>query len=126
MNMQKVVINILNPGEAPEHNGQMVHALFLAKELHEGGATVEVIFQGKGVSWLPRFTARNDDSHPFVKHYGEVFDAIRPLVRACNMCCKRFDATEAVQGAEIPILGEGKGHANVGSYLLDGYQVLNY
>lgn len=124
--MQKVVINILNPGEAPEHNGQTVHALYMAKNLHEAGAKVEVIFQGKGVTWLPRFTARSEESHPFVKHYGEVFDAVRPLVRACTMCCKRFDAVEAVQSAEIPMLGEGTGHANVASFVLDGYQVLNY
>lgn len=124
--MEKVIVNILNPGEAPEHNGQTVHALYMAKNLHDAGATVEVIFQGKGVTWLPRFITRNDESHPFVKHYGEVFDAVRPFVRACNACCKRFDVLEAVQGAEIPILGEGQGHADVASYLVAGYQVLNY
>ncbi len=124
--MTKVVINILNPGEAPEHNGQTIHALYMAKNLHQGGAEVKVVFQGKGVSWISRFANRNEESHPFVKHYGEVFDAVRPLVHACNMCCIRFDATEAVEKAEIPILGEGKSHANIASYLLDGYQVLNY
>ena len=124
--MEKVIINILNPGEAPEHTGQTIHALNMAKNLHEAGVTVEVIFQGKGVTWLPRFTTRNDDSHPFVKHYGEVFDAVRPYVMACNMCCKRFDVVDAVQGAEIKILGEGDGHADIASYLVAGYQILNY
>ena len=124
--MTKVVVSILNPGEAPADNGRTVHALKLAKALRTGGADVVVLFQGKGVTWLPRFTERNDESHPFVKHYGPVFDDIRPLVKACNMCCKRFDVREQVAAADIPILGEGREHSDVASYLLDGYQVVNH
>jgi sulfur relay (sulfurtransferase) complex TusBCD TusD component (DsrE family) len=123
---QRVVVAIFNPGSAPEHNGQTIHALKLAKALAEAGAEVELLFEGKGVTWLPRFLDRSEDSHPFVKNYGAVFDAVRPLAKACNMCCKRFDVRDAVAAAEIPILGEGSDHVDVARYVLDGYQVINH
>jgi sulfur relay (sulfurtransferase) complex TusBCD TusD component (DsrE family) len=124
--MSKVIVGIYNPGESAADNGRTVHALKLAKSLMDGGADVTVVFEGKGVAWLPRFLDRNDDSHPFVKHYGGAFDAVRANVRACNMCCKRFDVREAVEAADVPIDGEGMDHIDIGKYVLDGYQVINH
>lgn len=120
--MKKIVVGILNPGETAADNGRTIHALKLAKSLKEGGAEVVVAFQGKAVTWLPRFLNRNDDSHPFVKHYGSVFDAVRDEVIACNMCCKRFD----VESIDVPIRGEGREHVDIGRYVLDGWQVINH
>ncbi|MCH9680581.1 MAG: DsrE family protein [Deltaproteobacteria bacterium] len=122
----KVIVGVLNPGESPADNGRMVHALQLAKRLVDSGAEVEVVFEGKAVTWLPRLTQRTEDSHPFDKHYGPVFDSIRHRVRACNMCCKRFDATEAVAAADIPIVGQGQDHIDIARYVLEGYQVINH
>ena len=124
--MPKVVVAVLNPGESPADNGRTIHALKLAKELKAGGADVELVFEGKAVTWIPRFVNRNDDSHPFVKNYGPVFDEVRDLAKACNMCCRRFDVLEQVQTAGIPIIGEGRDHINIGQYVLDGYQVINH
>jgi hypothetical protein len=61
-----------------------------------------------------------------VKHYGEAFDAVRDHVVACNMCCIRFEQTDIVSAAEIPILGEGRDHVDVARWVLDGYQVINH
>lgn len=47
-------------------------------------------------------------------------------VKACNMCCIRFNATEAVQAAGIPIVGEGKDHIDIGRYVVEGWQVVNF
>ncbi|MEM7152657.1 MAG: DsrE family protein [Myxococcota bacterium] len=123
---QKIVVGVFNPGESAADNGRMVHALKLAKGLIDAGAEVELVFEGKAVTWLPRLTNRTEDSHPFDKHYGPVFDAVRSRVRACNMCCKRFDVYDAVRAAEIPIVGEGKDHIDIAAYVLDGYQVINH
>lgn len=124
--MNKVVVAILNPGKEPADNGRTIHALKLAKGLIDGGADVEVIFEGEGVKWIPRFVDRTEESHPFVKHYGPVFDAVRSHVKACNMCCIRFDVADAVAAAGIPILGEGREHVDIAKYVLDGYQVINH
>lgn len=124
--MQRVVVGILNPGESPADNGRTIHALKLARSLKEAGSEVVVVFEGKGVTWVPRFVDRTEDSHPFVKHYGSVFDDIRPLVKACNMCCKRFDVRDQIEGAGIPIVGEGQEHIDIAHYVLEGYQVINH
>lgn len=122
----KFVVSILNPGKEPADNGRTIHALKLAKELKDGGAEVIVLFNGEGVSWIDRFANRNEDSHKFVKHYGYAFDAVRDLVRACNMCCKRFEAIDAVKAASVPIEGDGEDHINLGKLALEGYQIINY
>lgn len=122
----KFVVSIINGGQSPADNGRTIHALKLAKELNDGGAEVIVMFDGQGVSWIERFAERTEDSHPFVKNYGYAFDEIRPLMRACNMCCKRFDATEAATAAAIPIDGEGRDHVNLGQLALAGYQIIHH
>jgi len=124
--MHKIIVGVFNPGESPADNGRMVHALELTQQLHAAGASVQLLFEGQGVKWLPRLTHRTDDSHPFDKHYGPVFDEVRGLARACNMCCIRFDVLEAVREAGIPILGEGRDHVDISRYVLDGYQVINH
>ncbi|MEM6994700.1 MAG: DsrE family protein [Myxococcota bacterium] len=124
--MTKIVVGITNPGSSPADNGRTVHALKLAGALKAKGADVIVHFHGEGVKWIDRFVNRNDDSHPFVKNYGPAFDAVRASARACNMCCKRFDQSEAVQAASLPIDGEGRDHTDVARWVVDGYQLVNY
>ena len=124
--MKKVVVGINNPGAAPADNGRTIHALKLAAGLSEAGADVVVHVHGEGVKWIARFVERSESSHPFVKNYGYAFDAVRDKVVACNMCCKRFDQTEAVAAAGVPILGEGKAHSDVARWVMDGYQIINY
>ena len=124
--MAKVLVEILNPGQAPEDNGRTVHALKLAAGLKAAGAEVCVVFAGKGVTWVPRFLDRTEDSHPFVKRYGPVFDEVRDVVHACNMCCKRFDVTAAVDRGNIPIEGTGDQHIDIAAYVLKGYQIVTH
>ncbi len=124
--MKKVVIGVFNPGESPADNGRMIHALKLATDLKTAGAEVILMFEGKAVTWIPRLSDRNDDSHPFVKAYGGLFDDLVAISQACNMCCKRFDATDGVKAAKVSIIGEGSEHADIASLVLDGYQVINH
>lgn len=124
--MQKFAIGIFNPGKAPADNGRTVHALKLAAGLIEAGADVKVVFEGEGVGWIPRFVNRTDDSHPFVKHYGYAFDAIREHVVTCNMCCHRFDVFDAMEETGVPILGKDHEHVDIARWALEGYQVINH
>ena len=120
------LVTILNPGKDPADNGRTISALKLAQGLAERGAPVMLFFCGEGVRWIDRFVSRTDDSHPFVRNYGPVFDGLRAHVHACNMCCRRFDQLEAVQGAGIPVHAEGREHADLAPYVLDGAQVINF
>ena len=122
----KTIVSIVNPGAAPADNGRTIHALKLASGLAAGGADVKVVFAGEGVKWVPRFEKRTEDSHPFVKHYGHVYDEVRDLVVVCNMCCIRFEALDEVRELGLPILGEGREHADFAAWVLDGYQVIHH
>jgi len=124
--MKRVIIAILNPGAAAADNGRTIHALKLAGSLKAAGAEVKVVFEGEGVVWIPRFVNRTEESHPFVKHYGAAFDAVRDVAHACNMCTKRFDAREAIEAADVPIVGEGQEHIDLAPYVMDGWQVINF
>lgn len=123
---KKVVVGILNPGNSPADNGRTIHALKLAAGLIAGGAEVKVVFHGEGVRWLDRFANRNEESHPFIKHYGYAFDAVREHVVTCNMCCHRFEELDAVEAAGIPVLGEPREHVDVARWVLDGFTVINH
>lgn len=61
-----------------------------------------------------------------MRNYGHRFDEVREHVEACNFCCKRFDTMAAVQGAGIPIVGEGKAHMKLSKYVLDGWNVVTF
>ena len=124
---QKVAVVVTMQHEVPEDRGKMAHALNLARELEEKGQTVELVFCGKSVEWLPQLTnPHRSEEHPFVQNYGARFDAVRHRSVACNFCTKRFDVTEAIGAADIPIVGEGKSHMELSRYVLEGWQVITF
>jgi hypothetical protein len=122
---EKIAVVVFVPHSDPSDRGRMSHALHLARDLKRGGADFKFIFAGQSVEWLPELTSPDRDAqHPFVKAYGNVFDEVREHVETCNFCCIRFDTTEAVTRAEIPINGDGREHMELGRLVLDGYRVI--
>lgn len=113
--------------ENPPDRGRMAHALNLASELKAAERPFRLIFAGKSVDWLPQLLNPNrEEEHPFVRNYGDHFDAVRDNVEACNFCCIRFGALEKVRAAGIPIRGEGKGHMKLSSYIIDDWDVVTF
>lgn len=126
MSPPRTIVCILNPGQAPADNGRTIHAFKLAGALKKAGAEVKTVFAGEGVTWLERFENRTEDSHPFVKNYAYAYDDIRDTIVTCNMCNIRFNATEAVEAAKLPVVGEGKDHIDLAPYVLEGWQLINF
>ena len=124
--MNKFLITVLNPGESAADNGRMIHALTFASSCKKSDAEFELIFSGKAVEWVPKFLERNDDSNPFVKHYGYYFDEVISHIKVCNMCCKRFDVHELISQSDVPIVGVEKDHIDLSSYITGGYQFINF
>lgn len=123
--MSKVAIITFVEHQNPVDRGRMAHVLNLASELKAAGTEFELVFAGKSVEWLPQLlNADRASEHPFVRNYGDHFDAVREHVVACNFCCKRFKTHEAVGAAGVPIIGEGSKHMSLGRYVAEGWQVI--
>ena len=122
----KNIIIVMSDSEGPADNGRMITALKLANSLKEKGADLEIYFDGKGVTWVPKFSERNDNSHKFFTHYGHYFDKISDNIKVCNMCAKRFDVHEKISGLDFPISGEGTDHADYGQLVLDGAAIVTF
>ena len=45
---------------------------------------------------------------------------------ACNFCTMRFDVRDPIEGAGIPIHGEGKAHMALSDYIVDGWQIVTF
>ncbi len=124
--MNKHILIVMSDSETPTDNGRMITALKMANNLVNKGAEVELYFDGKGVTWVPGFAERNENSAKFITHYGHYFDAVRDRVRVCNMCAKRFDVRERVSALDIPIMGEGHEHADYSEDVLAGATVVTF
>ncbi len=123
----KVAVVVYMQHESPVDRGRMAHALHLAKEIKAAGKELAFIFAGKSVDWLPQLCNPNrDEEHPFVRNYGNLFDAVREDVVACNFCTRRFEARDEIEAAGVKILGEGRDHMELSRYALDGYQIIQF
>lgn len=106
---------------------RMFHALQLANQLERAGADFELIFAGKAVAWLPKFGGPMRRPDGFVRAHRGLFDNVREHVRACRHSAQRFDIMRAIDAFEIETIGEGEdGVLPLGTYLLEGWRVVNF
>lgn len=124
---EPVAIVVFVEHQQPADRGRMAHVLNLAAELQAAGTEFELVFAGKSVEWLPQWTNPNRaEEHPFIQHYGNLFDQVRDHVVSCNFCNRRFETTDAVQEAGIPIHGDGSAHLSMGRYLREGWRIVTF
>ncbi|MBI3027847.1 DsrE family protein [Candidatus Woesearchaeota archaeon] len=116
--MKKILIIILAGKETHEGMGRLSNALVMAKELHESGHIVKIVFDGAGTEWLPEIT--KEESH-FHKIYEEVADLI---VGACDFCAGAFHVKDKI--SEVMLLPEFMGHPSFKKYIEEDYQILNF
>lgn len=116
--MVKILIVILAGKETHEGMGRLTNALSMAKELHEAGNIVKIIFDGAGTEWLPEII--KEESH-YYRIYKELGDLI---VGACDFCSAAFKVKDKVK--EIKLLPEFMGHPSFKKYIEEGYQIINF
>jgi hypothetical protein len=116
---------VISPEDTPEGRGRILHALVTAQGLSEAGEEVEVHFDGIGVTALTAFMERDNR---FTESYGPLFDSIRPLITgACDFCTRRrFEASEAAEAFDVPLLGGEDQHHSLASLLMAGATVTTF
>jgi hypothetical protein len=116
----RVAIVVLADSDTHADLGRMANALEAAKELHEAGDAVKMLFDGAGTKWVG---ALADPAH---RLHGK-FEAVRPTIAgACRYCAAAFGVREAVEQSGIPLLGEFEGHPSLRKLIADGYQVITF
>lgn len=100
--------------------GRVVNALQIARELHEAGDEVSVIFDGAGTRWVPTLS---DDVHKYHRLYEQTKDVI---AGACSYCAGAFGVKDAIEKTDVELLDEFEGHPSVRKLISNGYQILTF
>jgi hypothetical protein len=116
----KVALVVLADTETHADMGRVANALEAAKEFHEAGDEVLLLFDGAGTKWIGEL-ARSD--HPLHRSFEAARDTISG---ACRYCAAAFGATDGVRSAGIALLGEYEGHPSLRKLVTQGYQVITF
>jgi hypothetical protein len=116
----KVALVVLADNETHEGLGRVVNAMMAARELHEGGDDVRLVFDGGGTVWPGELEKAGHVAHG-------LWESVHGVVAgACSYCADAFDATDGVRRAGVKLLDEYKRHPSFRVLLHDGYQVITF
>lgn len=118
--MTKIAIIILAETGTHEALGRVVNALSFAKELHENGDEVRIVFDGAAVTFIPELEKEDHKAHPLYKATKPVIDG------ACKFCAKAFGVINEVRKTDVPLLDDYDDHPSLRGYVKDGYQLVTF
>lgn len=110
--MKHAIFILTDPkGNTEEALTRLLNALGFADECQRHGDELNIIFAGTGTRWPAELTKLG---HPANERYNQV----REHVLASKSCAARNGATESLQAAGIPLVGDNliQGTAGVVSY----------
>jgi len=117
--MPKLAVMLLAATETPEGTGRMANALTSAKEFHDAGDEVKLIFDGAATTWIPLLA---DSEHK----YNRLFEGLRDVSGACLYCSRAYGVKDAVADAGVSFADDFKDHPSLRALVTDGYQVITF
>lgn len=118
--MEKIGIVVLAGTDGSGDLGRVVNALETAKEFHQAGDEVELIFDGAGTQWI-RELAKED--HQYHGLYEEMKETI---TGACSYCAEAYGVQAAVKREGVTLLDEHEGHPSLRRLVSAGFQVITF
>ncbi len=116
----KTAFIILADTQGTGNLGRVVNALKMAKEMHEKGAEVRIIFDGAGTKWVGQLASSKHEYHP-------LWSQIRSdIAGACSYCSQAFKVEQQVRKAGIALIDEHEGHPSLHKLLTAGFTVLTF
>lgn len=100
--------------------GRAVNALQIARELHEAGDDVTIVFDGAGTQWVPTLA---DENHKYHRLFEQTKESI---AGACSYCAGAYGVKDAIEGTDVGLLDEFDGHPSVRKLISNGYQILTF
>lgn len=99
-----------------------IHVLLNGLDLHEKGRGGEIILEGEAVTLVEQISAPGH----FLSALYEKAMAAGIIIGACKACAAKLGATQAIEAAGIPLVGEMSGHPAMAPYLEKGFQVITF
>ncbi|MBC8258207.1 MAG: DsrE family protein [SAR324 cluster bacterium] len=100
--------------------GRALHALLYAKELHEEGHNIQLIFDGGGTKWIEEFTK----GHKLAPLYQSLKSA-GVIAGVCDFCVPAFDGDkELVKRENLTLINEYNGHPSIAKLVAEDYQII--
>lgn len=100
-------------------NSATYRNLMFAQELMRHEDDVSLVFDGAGSKALAEM------SRPDHRFHG-LLQSVRPRLRgACHFCAKSYGVLEELRAANLPLLGDDRGHASLRELLNEGRQIIN-
>lgn len=94
--------------------------MMFVDELRRGGDDVALVFDGASTTTLAEMLVPGHDLH---HSWSKAAPALRG---ACRYCAKSYGVLDALDAAQVPMLGEDRGHASLRQLLLEGRQVITF
>jgi hypothetical protein len=115
--MHKVAIVIYSRLEG-SGNSAVYRALMFAQELQRAGDDAVVLFDGGGSVTAAELA---DPAH----RMHSLFKSIT-VAGVCRYCAKSYGVLDAVEAAQLPFLGDDRGHASLRLLLEQGRQIITF
>lgn len=112
--MTKAAIIVLADTEGHENLGRITNALQAAKEFHEAGDELELIFDGAGTEWTEEL---EDESHDLHELYMELSED----ASVCSFCSDAFEVESEIEKED-----EYEGHPSFKDLVDRGYEVITF
>ncbi len=95
-------------------------ALMFVDELRRAGDDVALVFDGAGTTALAAMLMPGHDLHT-------TWRKAAPALRgACRYCARSYGVLEALEAAQVPMLGEDRGHASLRQMLVEGREIVTF
>ena len=119
----KIAIILQAGAETHEGMARALHSLLYARELHEHGATVRLVFDGAGSEWAAKL---HMPQTPPEKGLAALFAGLVKedvVFEVCDYCSGAFHVKEGLKEAGIPLSGQYMEHPSIAALVGDGYQI---
>ena len=114
----KVALVFYSVLEGPANSATYRNLMF-AQELMRHNDDVTLVFDGAGSKALAEMARPDHRFHGLLQ-------SVRPRLRGvCHFCAKSYGVLEQLQDAELPLLGDDRGHASLRALLDEGRQIIN-
>lgn len=106
-------------------NGELmcfVHVLLNGLDMKENGVETIIIFEGASVKLVPELENTSNSFHAL---YKKAKDA-GLIAGVCKACAAKLGVLDAVEKAQLPLIGDMSGHPSIYNYQKQGYTVLTF